>query len=93
MKMATKLTKTVKRQIVMKNVNGVEGDVDVTMSPNGIVFSKGRRKLPEISWDEIGKLATLPDNIPAKFTGDKMAWLIELSMNKETKPAKAEVAE
>lgn len=86
--MATKLTKPVTRELELEDINGCKGDVCVTISDKGVSFHKGKRKLPNIPWDEIVKLATMPPNIPAKHTGNKIGWLVELSTGKEEKPAK-----
>jgi hypothetical protein len=85
--MATKLTKPVVRELTVEDINGCKGDVCVTVSEAGVAFHKGKRKLPVIPWSEITKLATLPTNIPAKFSGNKIGWLVELSSGKEDKPA------
>jgi hypothetical protein len=84
--MATKLTKPVVRETEVEDINGCKGDVCVTVSASGIAFHKGKRKLPVIPWSEITKLATLPPNIPAKFSGNKIGWLVELSAGKDDKP-------
>jgi hypothetical protein len=81
--MATKLTKPVVRETVLEDINGCKGDVCVTITASGIAFHKGKRKLPVIPWSEITKLATLPPNIPAKFSGNKIGWLVELSNGKD----------
>jgi len=75
---ATKLTKPVTRVVDIKDINDVVGEVAVTMTGSGIVFSKGRRKFGVIPWASITKLVTLPGSIPAKFAGNPMGWLTEL---------------
>ena len=77
--MTTKLTKSVTRALKVKDVNGVEGEVCVTMTASGLQFWKGRRKLNVISWAEISKLSTLPQNAPARYSGNHLGWLVELS--------------
>lgn len=77
--MATKLAKPVTRALKVKDANNNEGEICVTMTGDGIQFWKGRRKLNVIPWAEIGKLSTLPPNGPAKFAGDNLGWLVELS--------------
>lgn len=77
--MATKLTKPVTRLVEIKDLFGVEGDVAVTMTGSGIVFSKGRRKFGVVPWASIAKLVQLPGNIPSKYAGNPMGWLTELS--------------
>ncbi len=86
--MATKLTKPVTRELELEDINGCKGDVCVTITDKGVSFHKGKRKLPPIPWDEITKLCTMPPNIPAKHSGNKIGWLVELSAGKEEKPAK-----
>jgi hypothetical protein len=81
--MATKLTKPVTRALKVKDANNNEGEICVTMTGDGIQFWKGRRKLNVIPWAEIGKLSTLPPNGPAKFAGDNLGWLVELSKDEE----------
>lgn len=81
--MATKLTKPVTRATTLKDANGVEGEVSVTICEQGVTFVKGRRKLNTVPWNEIGKLATLPSNAPNKFQDNQLGWLIELSDKKE----------
>ena len=81
--MATKLAKPVTRALKVKDANNNEGEICVTMTGDGIQFWKGRRKLNVIPWAEIGKLSTLPPNGPAKFAGDNLGWLVELSKDKE----------
>jgi hypothetical protein len=76
--MATKLTKPVTRVIGIKDINGMPGDVAVTITAGGLHFHKGRRKFGIIPWADIIKLNTLPMNIPARFSGNPMGWLIEL---------------
>lgn len=77
--MATKLTKPVTRVIQLKDANGIEGEVAVTITGGGVTFHKGRRKFPTIPWASIGKLATMPGAMPAKFMGNPLGWLVELS--------------
>ena len=77
--MATKLSKPVTRVVTLKDANGTEGEVAVTITGSGIVFSKGRRKFSTVPWDAIGKLTTMPPNAPAKFVGNHLGWLVELS--------------
>jgi hypothetical protein len=77
--MATKLNKPVTRVVEIKDVNGVEGDVAVTMTASGLAFSKGRRKFAQVPWSNMGKLLTLPMNIPAKYAANPFGWLVELS--------------
>lgn len=81
--MATKLTKPVVRETEVEDINGCKGDVCVTISAAGVAFHKGKRRLPVIPWSEITKLATIPLNIPAKFSGNKIGWLVELSAGKD----------
>ena len=83
--MATKLTKPVTRVLSVKDVNGVEGEVSVTISEAGVAFVKGRRKLVVVPWVEVGKLAVLPDNAPSKFEGNSLGWLVELSQDAPVK--------
>lgn len=85
--MATKLVKPVTRALKVKDANSVEGEVCVTMTASGLQFWKGRRKLNVIPWAEIGKLSTLPLNAPARYSGNHLGWLVELS--KEDEPAAA----
>jgi len=77
--MATKLNKPVTRAVDITDIYNNTGEVDVTITGTGIVFSKGRRKFGVIPWASIAKLSTLPGNFPAKFMGNPMGWLIELS--------------
>ena len=77
--MATKLNKPVTRVVDITDVYNHTGEVAVTMTGTGIVFSKGRRKFGVIPWASIAKLSALPGNFPAKFMGNPMGWLIELS--------------
>ena len=77
--MATKLTKTVTREIKVKDANGIEGDVCVTISASGITFHKGRRKLSLIPWEKVAKLTDIPMNAPAKYMANHIGWLVELS--------------
>ena len=77
--MATKLTKPVTRVISVKDINNTEGEVAVTMTGGGLAFHKGRRKLGVVPWSAIGKLAAIPPNAPAKFMGNPLGWLVELS--------------
>ena len=76
--MATKLSKPVTRVVTLKDTNGTEGEVAVTMTGSGLVFHKGRRKFPVIPWAAIGKLAPMAGNMPAKFVGNPLGWLVEL---------------
>lgn len=77
--MATKLIKPVTRALKVKDANNIEGEICVTMMASGVQFWKGRRKLNVIPWVEIGKLSTLPLNGPARFAGNNLGWLVELS--------------
>lgn len=36
-----------------------------------------------VSWEEIGKLTTLPPNAPARCSGNHLGWLVELSRDKD----------
>jgi hypothetical protein len=81
--MATKLTKPVTRVVSVKDANNVEGEISVTISEKGVQFIKGRRKLDVIPWEEIGKLTTLPLNAPARYAGNHLGWLVELSKDKD----------
>lgn len=89
--MATKLTKPVTRALKVKDANNIEGEICVTMTAGGIQFWKGRRKLNVIPWAEIGRLSTLPLNSPARFAGNNLGWLVELS--KDDAPAESKLAE
>jgi hypothetical protein len=77
--MATKLNKPVTRKVTIADVNGVEGEVDVTMTGSGIVFSSGRRKLGVVPWTHVVKGATPPGNMPGAFMNNYLGWLVELS--------------
>ena len=77
--MATKLSKPVSRAVTLKDNNGVEGEVTVTLSTSGISFHKGRRKFPVIPWTAVGKLNMPPGHFPARFMGNPLGWLVELS--------------
>jgi len=76
--MATKLNKPVTRKIKVQDINGVEGEVDVTMTGSGIVFSSGRRKLGTVPWLHVVKGATPPGNMPGAYMGNYLGWLLEL---------------
>jgi len=81
--MATKLAKPVTRVINVKDLNGTEGEISVTISAKGVQFIKGRRKLDVVPWEEVGKLTHLPLNAPARFSGNNLGWLVELSKDKD----------
>lgn len=76
--MATKLSKPVSRVVHLKDANGTEGEVTVTMTGTGLTFHKGRRKFSVVPWASIGKLVMMPGNMPAKFVGNPLGWLVEL---------------
>ena len=76
--MATKLSKPVTRVVTMKDANGIEGDVSVTMTGSGLVFHKGRRKFSAVPWSAITKQILMTGNMPAKFVGNPLGWLVEL---------------
>lgn len=77
--MATKLTKPVTRVLNLKDLNGIEGEVAVTINEGGLYFSKGHRRLGFVAWADIAKLSHLPLVAPAKFSGNPIGWLVELS--------------
>lgn len=77
--MATKLAKPVTRVVSVKDYNGNEVEVAVTMSAGGLTFHKGRRKLYTIPWLSIAKLSTFPPGFPARFTGNPLGWFAELN--------------
>lgn len=81
--MATKLTKPVTRVVSVEDANGCEGEISVTISEKGVQFIKGRRKLDVVPWEAIGKLTTLPMNAPARYSGNHLGWLVELSKDKD----------
>lgn len=76
--MATKLNKPITRKVIVTDVNGVEGEVDITMTGSGIVFSCGRRKLGVAPWSHIVKGATPPGNMPGAYMNNFLGWLLEL---------------
>lgn len=84
--MATKLTKPVTRVLSVKDSNGVEGEIAVTISEEGVQLLKGRRKLSVVGWGEISKLTELPEKAPAQYADNKLGWLVELSKDKEEEP-------
>lgn len=76
--MATKLSKPVTRVVNLKDANGTEGEVAVTMTGSGLVFHKGRRKFSVVPWSAIAKQITMTGAMPAKFVGNPLGWLVEL---------------
>jgi len=80
--MATKLTKPITRVVSVQDVNGIEGEISVTINENGVQFVKGRRKLNVVNWEEIGRLTSLPLNCPARYSENHLGWLVELSKDK-----------
>lgn len=76
--MATKLTKPVVREITLKDADGVEGPVNITLTASGIELrAKGKQRKYYFTFTEVNKILTLPSTAPAKFTGNPLGWLVE----------------
>lgn len=74
--MATKLTKSVIREVVLTDAYGKTAPVIVTLTGKGI-FLKAKRKHRElfVSWDRMKP--SPPENMPAKYTCNLFGWLVE----------------
>lgn len=76
--MATKLTKPLSRELVLKDEFGHEGPVVVTLSQHGLELrKKGTSRKLNISFAAMNRAAELPGNAPAKFFGNPLSWLVE----------------
>ncbi len=76
--MATKFTKPVRRELEISDLNGVSGDVVVTLTAHGLSFrAKGKQRELTLNWKEMNKLLVLPMKAPARFSGNPLGWLIE----------------
>jgi hypothetical protein len=75
--MATKLGKPVTREVTVKDTDGCEGVISVTITADGItVRGKGTQRELSISYGDLTEIAEAPERMPAKFEWNKMGWLI-----------------
>jgi hypothetical protein len=59
-------------------VYGIEGLVYVTLTSNGIEFKVPRTKVGvTVTWPQAVKACQTPSNVPSKFEGDPIKFLID----------------
>jgi len=81
--MATKLTKPIIREVMMKDEQNQEGPVVVTISQDGVELRrKGTKRKLNVTWNELAQKAELPGDAPAKFLSNSLGWLVEKDLNK-----------
>lgn len=82
--MATKLEKPVTREVSVKDANGCAGDVLVTITSDGVTLrGKGTQRELKIGWEALSVAATAPPNMPAKFSDNKIGWLVQKTTKKD----------
>ena len=71
--MATELKKDIKRKI---RLPGVDGWINVTITPSGLQFAAPRSsKSLSLEWREAIKLARTPNNVPAHLFGKPLEFI------------------
>lgn len=75
--MATKLEKPVTREVPVKDVHGCDGDVLVTITADGITLrGKGTQRELKVGWTDLAAVAPACPKMPAKFSTNKLGWLV-----------------
>lgn len=88
--MSAELREDQKLRRVIK-VYGIEGGVIVTLTHSGISFKVPRTKLGvEMTWPEAVKACRVSDNLPAKFEGRPMEFLIDQTVKAAKRAIKKE---
>lgn len=76
--MATKLTKPVSRELIIKDEFGHEGEVTVTMTGSGLELRrKGTSRKLFVEWTNLNKVLKLPATAPSKHSANPLGWLTQ----------------
>lgn len=82
--MATKLEKPVTREVAVKDAHGNDGVVAVTVTADGVTLrGKGTKREIRLDWAALAAAAGAPPNMPAKFSTNKLGWLVNKPPKKD----------
>jgi len=77
--MTTEFTKSISREMKLKDEFGREGEVIVTMHSWGMEFrKKGTSRKLNVTWDKIAKQIQIPAHAPSKFVQNPFGWVVDL---------------